>query len=266
MATFWTYDYAHSVCEEWTLLLHSRWTKVKGLYIITRHVPFVILAIELYQQLTPNENLDKCRMSLNLYSLFGIISVACSELFFILRTYALWNNNRIVLAVMLFAFLAVLAACIVVGFVTIGASQVTTSAITGITGCYQTSTNLSFIQFLLLFVFQLGLSSLTLVRAIQSWRTNNGPLYAILVKHNIFYYASVLSAVNVLVLILFSDSVYRSVLQNFEFLILAILATRMHLHLWQIDRGAHGSNALGMTFMSDIVLADPIAYSASLVE
>jgi hypothetical protein len=35
----------------------------------------------------------------------------------------------------------------------------------------------------------LGLVSLTLIRAMQEWRAVNGPLYNILVKHNIFYYA-----------------------------------------------------------------------------
>jgi len=35
----------------------------------------------------------------------------------------------------------------------------------------------------------LGLMSLTLVHAIQSWRMGSGRLHAVLVKNNIFYYA-----------------------------------------------------------------------------
>ncbi|KAG2124626.1 hypothetical protein DEU56DRAFT_916974 [Suillus clintonianus] len=157
---------------------------------------------------------------------------------------------------------------IVIGFTTDGTSQITTSAIPGITGCYQTLTNHSFIQFLVVFVLQLGLISLTLIRAIQSWRMNNGPLHAILVKHNIFYYASglFLSVINLFIFALFYNSAYHSLLKDSQFLILAILATRMHLHIWQIDRDAHDSDATGVICLSDMVIADPMAYSAPFVE
>ncbi|KAG1739400.1 uncharacterized protein EDB91DRAFT_381959 [Suillus paluster] len=39
-ATFWTYDYACSLHQELGFLLRSRWTKVKGLYIVTRYTSF----------------------------------------------------------------------------------------------------------------------------------------------------------------------------------------------------------------------------------
>ncbi|KAG2113380.1 hypothetical protein DEU56DRAFT_191527 [Suillus clintonianus] len=268
MTAFWTYDYACSLHEEWTFLLRSRCTKVKGLYVITRHAPFFFLAAELCQYFTPNGNPYNCRIPSNFYSVLSIISVACSELFFVIRTYALWNNNRIALAAMLSAFLVAAVGFLVIFSITVITSQVATIAIPGITGCYQTSTSFLFIQFLLLFAFQLGLISFTLIHVIQCWRTTNGPLYAILVKHNIFYYASglFLSAVNVLISMLFGHSIYHPILKDCECLILAILATRMHLHLWYTDLDAHGSDALGMIFLSDMVPADPIAYPASFVE
>ncbi|KAG1739569.1 hypothetical protein EDB19DRAFT_1710835 [Suillus lakei] len=169
MATLWSYDYACSLHEEWTFLLRSRWTKVKSLYIITRYVPFLLLVTELYRALSSGTHPTdyelrhcKCRMVISIYSFF-----------FVLRTYALWDNNRIVLAAMLSALLVI-----------------TMSAIPGITGCYRTLSGVQIfaICFLLVFAFQLGLVSLTLIRALQSWRTVNGPLYDILVKHNVFYY------------------------------------------------------------------------------
>ncbi|KAG1728322.1 hypothetical protein EDB19DRAFT_162510 [Suillus lakei] len=67
---------------------------------------------------------------------------------------------------------------------------VMTSAIPGITGYYWSSTGVQFFMpFLLLFIFQLGLVTLTLVRVVQGWRSAKGHLHAIMVKHNIFYYA-----------------------------------------------------------------------------
>ncbi|KAG1726125.1 hypothetical protein EDD22DRAFT_447134 [Suillus occidentalis] len=95
MATFWIYDYACSLHLEWTFLLRSRWSKVKGLYIIARYVPFLLLAGHLYMNFIPNENSDKCQLLNNVCSCFSLISVFCSECFFVLRTYALWNNNKL---------------------------------------------------------------------------------------------------------------------------------------------------------------------------
>ncbi|KAG1739547.1 hypothetical protein EDB19DRAFT_837140 [Suillus lakei] len=220
MATFWTYDYVCSLDEEWTFLLRSRWTKVKGLYIITRYVPFLLLMTDIYLCFTPDENPNNCRMVINIYSCLSMISVACSEFFFVLRTYALWDNNRIVLAAMLSAFLAVVVASVGVNFGIVGASHVTISAIPGVI-------------------------SLTIIRAMQSWQKANGLLYAVLMKHNIFYYACglFLSTVNVLTQMLFSNIAYRLVFEVLQFFILAIIATRMHLHLWQINQHAHGSDA-----------------------
>ncbi|KAG0703287.1 hypothetical protein DFH29DRAFT_448365 [Suillus ampliporus] len=180
MATFWTYDYICSLHQEWTFLLRSRWTKVKCLYIATRFVPFLIFTGNLYMNFNPNGS-----------------SVTCSGGFFVLRTCALWNNNRLVFAAMVTTFFAVIVACIGTSFASNATTPFVTSTIPGITGCLD---NVGFFTpFLILFLFELGLLSLTLVRAMQCWRISSSALYVVLIKHNIFYYACGMffSAVNV---------------------------------------------------------------------
>ncbi|KAG2040854.1 hypothetical protein BDR03DRAFT_68183 [Suillus americanus] len=98
MATFWIYDYICSLHEEWTFLLRSRWTKVKALYITARYVPFLITTMNLYLTMAPN---NTCQISISIVTPLSLISLGCSECFFVLRTYALWNKNRILLVVML---------------------------------------------------------------------------------------------------------------------------------------------------------------------
>jgi hypothetical protein len=260
MATFWIYDYACSVHEEWKYLHWSRWTKVKVLYIITRYVPFVLIAIGFFMDFSTHdsESPNKCGAMIIIYSGFYQISIACSECFFILRTYALWNNNKVILVVMLSTFIAIMLSSIGSRLRTTISPDVTTSAIPGITGCYWSSHGVQFSSFVLLFVFQLGLFSLTLTRVIQSWRTTRGHLHAVLVKHNIFYYACGLffSGMNALVPMLISDSVSYVFLEHFQVLIFAILATRMHLYLWHIDRHVHCSDALIYVSMSDMPPTD----------
>ncbi|KAG1787372.1 uncharacterized protein HD556DRAFT_1409817 [Suillus plorans] len=240
-----TYDYACSIHEEWTYLLRSHWSKMKGLYIVTRYLPFIILAMYLYMSLTPNENSSKCGVLQNINTGLSMVIAMFSEWFFMLRTYVLWDKNRILLAAMLSGLLSFLAASFIIIFATAIPAAYTTSPIPGITGCYLGSTNfLYFIPFLLLSVFQLALLILTLMRAIQDWRTNTSHLYVVLVNHNIFYYACgfLLSAGNI----------FTSI---FQLIVIAILVTRMHLHLWQVNQHPHDA----LISMSDISFANPTA-------
>ncbi|KAG1738018.1 hypothetical protein EDB19DRAFT_1909460 [Suillus lakei] len=261
LATFWTYDYVCSLHEEWTFLLRSRWTKVKALYIIARYVPFCFIIEGLYLTFVSDEDLNQCRTLINIYSCFGVISLICSECFFVLRTSALWNNNQIVLVAMMSTCFAIIVSFTGIWFTAVAASDVMASTIPGIQGCYWDSRGvLFFTSFILLFVFQLGLVSLTLIRVLQSWRSDNGPLYAVLVKHNIFYYACALflSAMNVLAPILSSDSTYNSFLETVQVFVLSILATQMHLHLWNTDQHMRGSDAFVYLSISDMPPADRV--------
>ncbi|KAG2114283.1 uncharacterized protein F5147DRAFT_678831 [Suillus discolor] len=101
---------------------------------------------------------------------------------------------------------------------------------------------------------------LTLIRAIQHWRMNPSRLYVALVNHNISYYACgfLLSVTNIVGSLLFQYS-YQNILYDFEFMTLAILATRMHLHLWQTDQRAHGSGSLMHIPMSDVPSVNSMA-------
>ncbi|OJA13666.1 hypothetical protein AZE42_10833 [Rhizopogon vesiculosus] len=262
MAAFWTYDYVCSIHEEWTFQLRSRWTKVKGLYIVARYTPFLLFASYMYMNFSSNENSNQCQTINTISACFSVISLVCAEFFFILRTYVLWNKSRIVLVIILTTSLVslmrsphhkllvdasvqvFLVASIFVAFFAQVNAPFETSVIPGITGCYQSSGSFElFIPFLLLFVLELGLLAITLIRAIQCWRTTRNSLYAVLLKHNIFYYACGLffSAVNIPTSLLLQYA-YQGMFQDFQIVILAILATRMHLHLWHLDQHFHDSD------------------------
>ncbi|KAG1794602.1 uncharacterized protein HD556DRAFT_1474813 [Suillus plorans] len=273
-----TYDYTCSLHEEGTFLLRSPWSKMKGLYIVTRYLPFVFLATNLSMYFTPNENSGICRVLENTQSGLGMVLTIVSETFFILRTYVLWNRNRILLVAILSTFFVssqlthntqasgesirqtFLVASFSILFTTDVAAAYATSTIQGITVCYQSSTSFQyFIPFLLLSVSELGLMILTLIRAMQNWRINSSHLYVVLVNHNIFYYACgfLFSVMNIITPLLLQDS-YQTILNSVQFIMLAILATRMHLHLWQANQHPHDStSALVHIPMSNISFANP---------
>ncbi|KAG2114328.1 uncharacterized protein F5147DRAFT_23019 [Suillus discolor] len=260
MAAFWTYDYACSLHEEWTFLLRSHWNKMKGLYIVTRYLPFILLVADLYMIFTPNENLGTCGMLTNISLGFGILLAVCAEWFFILRTYVLWDRNKILLTAILGTYLSFLAATVGIAIDASISAAYATSPIPGITGCYQsaTITDGSFISFLLISVFELGLMIITLIHAIKGWRRTPCRLYIVLVNHNMFYYASAfLFATMNMFTSLFLQDTYRTVLNGFQFLTLAIFAARMHIHLWKTNQHPRGSDS--MVHLSDMTFVNVTA-------
>ncbi|KAG1821043.1 uncharacterized protein BJ212DRAFT_976116 [Suillus subaureus] len=236
MATFWTYDYVCSISEEGIFLLYSRWNRVKFLYIVTRYVPFLLFVAHLYLNFVPDETSNTCQFVNNICSVFSLIPIVCSEYFFILRTCAIWNNNKIVWVATLSTFAAVIVGSMVALFSATATAPFETSSIPSITGCYQSSGSVRlFVPFLLLFGVELMLISLMLTRAIRNWRTTDSRLYVVILRHNVLYYACVFSTMNILASLLL-DYAYSGMFQDFQIIIHAILATRMHLHLWHADR------------------------------
>ncbi|KAG1810883.1 uncharacterized protein BJ212DRAFT_1376498 [Suillus subaureus] len=152
-----------------------------------------------------------------------------------LRTCALWKHNRFVLVFILGFFPVAIIACTSTALASLVTTSYVTSAIPGITGCYNTDN--FFVPFLLFFILELGLMSLILIHAIRSWRMARGRLYAVLVKNNIFIMHAVC---------------YHVMFQDLQFIILAILALRMHLHFWQIDQQPHNMDAFVCISLSDM--------------
>ncbi|KAG1895636.1 uncharacterized protein F5891DRAFT_655300 [Suillus fuscotomentosus] len=174
--------------------------------------------------------------------------------FFIIRTYVFWNRNKILLAAILVTYLLCLVGSVSIIVDTTVSAAYVTIPILGITGCYQSSTSDQiFIPFVLFSVFGLGLMILTLIRAIYSWRRNTSRLYIVLMNHNILYYACVFlfSVMNIFTSLLLQDS-YQTVLDGVQFLALATVATRMHIHLWQTNQHLRGSSGLVHIPLSDM--------------
>ncbi|KAG1899680.1 uncharacterized protein F5891DRAFT_980916 [Suillus fuscotomentosus] len=197
----------------------------------------------IYVYFTPNENTGKCRELENIESGLGIVLVIVSESisrpfvlsFFILRTYVLWNRNRILLAAM-----------VCTSFMQLAQSRESQGA----PGVHPVSSpSYHFFSFpCSKWVFSPGLMILTLIRAVQNWRMNSSRMYGVLVSHNISYYACgfVLSVTNILISLLL------------QFIMLVILATRMHLHLWEVNRHPNDTTSTlvpmsNMSFANDAV-------------
>ncbi|KAH7927953.1 hypothetical protein BV22DRAFT_1126987 [Leucogyrophana mollusca] len=268
------YDYILKFDNEILFLYRSNWGKAKFLYLLARYVPFCLLSLHLfceselhYNELMtamehfavnfdPNEDPEKCELLNNIC--FSMISLICTECIFVIRTYALWGCNKRVLFLMLVSFIVVLGTDLGMVFAPQRSTTFATVPIPAVTGCYEAAqSKLISVPFALLILFELGIVSayvvpivkrihpeivtellcLTLIRATKRYRDTGSPLFYILLQHNTFYFSCgiLFSVVNLLAILLLKDD-YGSMFEDFQIVMHAVLVTRMHLHLWTVDR------------------------------
>ncbi|KAF9232215.1 hypothetical protein BU15DRAFT_81507 [Melanogaster broomeanus] len=87
--------------EEVAFLKKSKWNTVKIFYLVCRYLPFLFLATNTTRFLQPGLSLKACKSYFQFNSFAGAIIIACAELMFLVRTYALWGRTRLVLAIIL---------------------------------------------------------------------------------------------------------------------------------------------------------------------
>ncbi|OAX32386.1 hypothetical protein K503DRAFT_787231 [Rhizopogon vinicolor AM-OR11-026] len=96
-----------------------------------------------------------------------------------------------------------------------------------------------------------GLFGITMCRVLMQYRATSGKLLNLLMRHNIMYFAAgvALNLLNIVGILL--DPVqtkwHTDVIEIVQILFQALLATRMQLHLWNINRRTVESTALTMS-------------------
>ncbi|KAH7907650.1 hypothetical protein BJ138DRAFT_1159583 [Hygrophoropsis aurantiaca] len=237
-AVIWAYDYCLTFSDEIAFLYKSDRGKFKVFYIITRYLPFLVLAIHLYTYLGHGASTSVCS---HLYMIdFGLsaLSVACSLWMFILRAYALWGRSRKVLLFMTGTFVIIVIAVIAVSTLFKSASKILPPPTPAVTGCNVEGENHNtFFTFVLLIAYELEILLLSLARAVKQHRESRSQLFKVLVHHSIFHFifAIVFSLANILALLLFTGPA-EGVLEVLQSSMHALVVTRMQHQLWQTNR------------------------------
>ncbi|TDL19481.1 hypothetical protein BD410DRAFT_792093 [Rickenella mellea] len=109
--TILVWDYILTFSDEAHLLWRTRWSLTKCLFFLNRYLAFVdpiliILVTIVFRR--PGQNF--CERSLHAGAWMSLVSFSCAYMILMLRTWAIWDRNRIVTAIILVeanAFLAV---------------------------------------------------------------------------------------------------------------------------------------------------------------
>ncbi|KAG1836170.1 hypothetical protein DFJ58DRAFT_189369 [Suillus subalutaceus] len=228
------YDFVTNLGDELHYLLGSRMTLAKGLFLGCRYSPFAICALHVRTGLS--SSVEGCPgLTESNILLLGIV-LLCAECIFVLRTYALWNCDRRVRIALLILYLALCCGMIIL--VLACGLQLKTTKFTS--ACYSNSsmpTNLILAHYVLLLLLEIEIVGLTFYRMIRYYRTTRCRLLTLMAQYNVGYIlAGLLFTIINIVTICFVPGDYRPVLEASQIVAQGLLATRMQLDLWKLNR------------------------------
>ncbi|KAF9033066.1 hypothetical protein BDZ89DRAFT_1131133 [Hymenopellis radicata] len=108
------FDYFLTLSEEVELIWHARWNITKILYLLTRYLPFVDIAVAMWFQFTPNMSLDDCLVAYKMGSWMLVVGIVVAEALLTLRTWVVWNRHPYFTLAVSALFIAVLISALVV--------------------------------------------------------------------------------------------------------------------------------------------------------
>ncbi|KAG1841562.1 hypothetical protein DFJ58DRAFT_73326 [Suillus subalutaceus] len=234
LVTIVVYDFVTNLGDELNYLLSSRMTLAKGLFLGCRYTPFVICALHARMDLSPSVEGCPGLVESNIL-LLGIV-LLCAECVFILRTYALWNCDRRVRIALLVSYLGFFCGMTIL----VVASGLQSNIANFAPGCY-TSTSVSAVFILAPYIFLLLLEieivGLTLYRMIRHYRATRCRLLTLLAQYSVGYIvAGLLFTIVNIATICFVPGDYGPMLEGSQIVAQGLLATRMQLDLWRLNR------------------------------
>ncbi|KLO16879.1 hypothetical protein SCHPADRAFT_197154 [Schizopora paradoxa] len=244
-----TYDvFFITFAEEISLVWRQTWSFGKILYLLNRYLPFFDTFLSLHLLLGRNTD-EECLRGFKAVTWLIVIGIIISELILMVRTYALWERDRIVLYLLLFLASAAIVPAFVVTQLEIDSFAYKSVGI----GCTKTknSSPIIFIAFLMLILCETGMEqrsredfgdhfkvitlAIVTLTVIRVWRHHRNSKSAVLVrmyKDGLLYYLYLLafSIVNVIIA-LAAPPQYANWLTTPQRVVHSLLGARVVLHI-----------------------------------
>ncbi|TFK35022.1 hypothetical protein BDQ12DRAFT_326505 [Crucibulum laeve] len=228
-------DWFLTIGDEITYAWTAPWNLGKVLFFLTRYPAFVDSALTLYHQVGYHLSTDRCVILFRVTGWMIIIGIVIAEIILVLRVWAVYERSRkIGIFLILFSIACVIVAA--VGFVKFHGSQTFTamdSFAPNVPGCYPDGgTNIVYVDFIVLLVFETVTLGMTVIKAVQHFRQGTSSFVYTFFQDGIMYYAvlQAISLVNVVVLFLHIRE-YTNLVTSLQRSLHAVLSARILLHL-----------------------------------
>ncbi|KAG2145652.1 hypothetical protein BD769DRAFT_1416899 [Suillus cothurnatus] len=206
-------------------------TLTKGLFLGCRYTPFAICAMHVRGTLVTG-----CAVFAESNILFLGIILLCAECVFVLRTYALWNCDRRVRIALLVLYLAFFCGTIIL-VLACGLQLKIANFTPGCNSHTSVSANFILAPYILLLLLEIEIVGLTFYRMIRHYRATRCQLLTLIAQYNVGYIlAELLFTMINIATICFVPGDYGPVLEASQIVAQDLLASRMQLDLWKLNR------------------------------
>jgi len=95
-AALFIYDYALTLLLEIKFIWLSQWTYTKILFLLIRYMAFTDVFLFIFCQISPDISAETCNVMFPAATWLVILQIFFSEVILSIRTWAIWNRNKVV--------------------------------------------------------------------------------------------------------------------------------------------------------------------------
>jgi len=243
---------------------HASWNWSKVLYILTRYIPFITIALVIRNQFAWDPTPDSCKRTLEIICWLALIGLDLAEVVLAVRTYAVWERDKRVgigLALLL-ALYQIPDAIVLNKFIRgTGYTENPHPELHG--GCvYNKSTRLVYANWLIITIVEGVVLVLMIISAAKTYREHTSNLMHVVYRDGIRFYLYTFCATlaNVLLTLLLPTD-FITVGSDIEIVIHSILACRLMIGIREATQ-SYASGRKSETFeLPEMSYNNPIEFT-----
>jgi len=233
------YDYFLMLHLEIKYVWLSRWSYTKVLFLGIRYTSFAVTCLALYNQLFPGVSSGTCRISYPAEVWLSLFEMTSAEAILAIRTWAVWNGNKIVGIGLLALILGFSVPQGVLLHKFIQSIEYASPPYTGFKGCFITNADsLLWASYTLAAIIEVFVLALTAVSAFRSYR--QGTISKVCHKVHrdgvvSYIYLLCISVANVIVTATLPRDMI-TILSPWQYSLMSVLATRIVLDIRGVSK------------------------------
>ncbi|KAF9465496.1 hypothetical protein BDZ94DRAFT_1253950 [Collybia nuda] len=227
------FDYFQTLDLEIDYVWKSKGFTGKALFFLNRYPPFVDVPLTVYYYLNGGVSSRTCSILDSVTIWMTSFGIAMSEVILLLRTYALWGRNRIILVILTTLLVGIYITVIVILTIFIRSVKYGNPPLPIISGCYDVEgSDILFVVFVLLLLNETIVFTLTMWVGVKRYRHAHNPLVVVLYRDGILFFGLIfaISCSYILVLTVGPEEFY-DILNTFQRVMHSILASHIILHV-----------------------------------
>jgi len=240
-AALLVYNYITTLHLEVALIWRSRWTYTKILFFMARYMPFVQVCLMTYHQLAPGYTLKECTATYTATTGLLVIGINVTEIVLAIRTWAIWQRDKIIGVILALVLIASWIAEIIVSVQFVRSLKFAAAPYPQFKGCFTVGgSKIAVADWITLCVVESILLVLIATSAFRAYRSGErNKLLHVIHRDGIMSYVYLLClTVGNVVIIFTTSNVFLGVLSSLEDVLYSVLTAQIMFNIRTVGQDA----------------------------